>query len=278
MGDVISDFDGDGSNDDYNKYKIKCIPADCVDDNGRKNQAPSIWNQNVAMRVLNHFNWGNPDANGDNGYNAFRWSNNPFYRIKSKCLAPPAEPSTKEPEDENISLGIGWYGHPYKSDHRYSIFSFLELVPEGMIVHKATGRRFYIIHYGGEDVNKYIVLDYNSERDKFDVALQVNDNRSNPKIYTRDISRKDERQQWKIILQSDKKILTLKSLMNGRYLYMGLEPKTGDAQFSTIPLDNSVYRSEYPFNQLSDDHIRQSTTFSFISTFGTQMDVIDKAT
>lgn len=278
MGDIISQQKGEANNDDPNKYKIKCVPADCVEDNGRANQAARIWRQRVNMNILNHWDWGNPDANGDNGYNAFRVSGKPFYRIKPKCLSPPAEPSTKEPENENISIGIGWNGHPYKNDPRYSIFAFLGLVPEGMIVHQSTGRRFYIIHYGGEDVNKYIVLDYNAERDKFDSALQVDDNPSNPKINNRDISRKDQRQQWKIILQANKKYLTLKNIMNGRYLYMGLEPNTGNAQFSTIQLDNNAYRSEYPFNQLSDNDIKESTTFSFISTFGTQMDIIDKNT
>lgn len=284
MGDIISyqnPFSG-ANNDDPNKYKIKCIPADCVEDNGRRNKAARVWSKRKAWEpknfVLNHWDWGNFDANGDNGYNAFRWTDKPFYRIKPQCLAPPAEPSTKEPEDENIALGIGWNGHPYKADPRYSIFTFLGLVPEGMIVHQATGRRFYIIHYGGEDVNKYIVLDYNAKRDKFDSALQVEDNPSNPRVNTRNISRKDERQQWRITLQSNKKLLTLKNLMNGRYLYMGLEPKTGNPQFSTIPLDNGAYRSEYPFNSLSDNDVNQSTTFSFISTFGTQMDMIDKDT
>jgi len=282
MGDIISyqDPESGANNDDPNKYKIKCIPADCVEDNGMRNKAARVWSKRKAWEpknfVLNHWNWGNPDANGDNGYNAFRWTNKPFYRIKPQCLAPPAAPSTKDPEDENMAIGIGWYGHPYKTDPRYSIFSFLGLIPEGMIVHQATGRRFYIIHYGGEDVNKFIVLDYNAQRDKFDFALQVEDNPSNPRVNTRDISRKDERQQWRIILQTDKKLLTLKNLMNGRYLYIGLEPKTGNPQFSTIPLDNGVYRSEYPFNSLSDNEVRQSTTFSFISTFGAQMDIIDK--
>lgn len=277
MGDIISHQSG-GNNDDPNKHKIKCIPAECVEDNNRSQQATIVWNQNMPMKVLNHWNWGNNDANGENGYNAFRISNKPFYRIKSKCLAPSAAPSTKEPESENIALGIGWYGHPYKNDPRYSIFAFLGLVPEGMIIHQATGRRFYIIHYGGEDVNKYIVLEYNSERNKFDSALQVNDNPSNPKISIRDISRKDPRQQWQIILQSDKQYLTLKNIMNGRYLYMGLEPKTGNAQFSTILLDDKAYQTEYPFNQLNENQIKQSTTFSFISTFGTQMNIIDKST
>lgn len=275
MGDMISNvnlYQG-SNNDDPNKYKIKCVPADCVEDNNRAGQAPIIWRQNVLMRLLNHFNWGNYDANGDNGYNAFRWSDKPFYRIKPKCLSPPAAPSTKDPEDENIALGIGWYGHPYKTDPRYSIFAFLGLVPEGMIVHQSTGQRFYIIHYGGEDVNKYIVLNYNPEQDKFNSALQID---NNLQVNTRDISRKDERQQWQIKLQGDKKYLTLKNILNKRYLYIGLEPKTGNPEFSTIQLDNGAYHSEYPFNQLNDDQINQSTTFSFISTFGTQMDIIDK--
>lgn len=275
MGDIINYRTG-GSNDDLNKYKIKCVPKDCVENNNRGG-GWQVWGQNVSMRVLNHFNWGNIDANGDNGYNLFRMQGGQFNRIKEKCLTPPAEPSTKDPEDENIAIGNGWYGHPYKNDPRYSIFAFLGLVPEGMIVHKSTGRRFYIIHYGGEDVNKYIVLDYNIERDKFDSALQVDDNPSNPKVNYRDISRKDQRQQWQIILKEDKTNLTLKNITNTRYLYMGLEPNTGNSQFSTVQLDNGAYRSEYPFNQLTDSQINQSTTFSFISTFGTQMDIIDKA-
>jgi hypothetical protein len=218
------------------------------------------------------------NASADYGYNLMRVNNNkPFYRINPKCLAPPAAPSTKDPEDENIAIGIGWYGHPYKTDPRYSIFAFLGLVPEGMIVHKATGRRFYIIHYGGEDANKYIVLDYSPERDKFDAALQVSDNRGSASVITRNISRKDARQQWRIILQVDKKYLALKNIMNDRYLYMGLNSDNSNAEFSTIPLDNNAYRGEYPFNILNDEQASSGSTFTFISTFGTQMNVINNA-
>ena len=273
IGDIVN---GGGSNDDPNKYKIKCIPADCVEDNGKSRKATTIWYQNMPMKVLNHWNWRQTyEANGENGYNVFRMSGKPFYRIKSKCLVPQSAPSTKEPEDENIAIGIGWYGHPYKNDPRYSIFSFLGLVPEGMIVNKATGRRFYIIHYGGEDINKYIVLEYNSDRDKFDSALQVDDNINNPRINIRDISRTDKRQQWKIVLKENKKFLTLKNMLNNRYLYLGLEPERGNSQFSTIQLDNNAFKTEYPFSELTNNQIEESTTFSFISTFGTQMDIID---
>ena len=84
--------------------------------------------------------------------------------------------STKEVEPEFGDLGIGWHGHPYKLDPKYSIFSFLSLVPEGMIVHKGTGQRYYIVHYGGEDINIFNVLTYNKHTNKYNNALQINAN------------------------------------------------------------------------------------------------------
>ena len=71
--------------------------------------------------------------------------------------------------------------------------------------------------------------------------------------------------------------MTLKNILNNRYLYIGLNPDKGTPEFSTIPLDNSAYKNEYPFNQISDDHVKNGSTFTFISTFGTQMDIIDNA-
>lgn len=278
MGDVISQDNLSATNDDKNKYPIKCVPVDCVDYNNSSPLEYPAWGQHVLMQVLNSWTSGNYDANGDNGYNLFRMQGYPFYRIKEQCLAPPSAPSTKEPETEFSDLGVGWYGHPYKLDPRYSIFTFLNLVPEGMIVHKATGRRFYIIHYGGEEVNIYNVLEYSATTDKFDNGLQVDSNANGAKVVSRPLSRKDERQQWHIVLQTDKRFMKLKNLMNNKYLFMGLEPVMGDAQFSTIDFDFDNYKSNPAYSVLSYPQIQDNTTFSFISTFGTQMDIIDKVT
>jgi len=272
MGDIIGT-----SGDPIQGNQIKCIPIDCVEDNNRKNEAVTVWSHNTFNNVLNFFQWNNPDANGDNGYNLLRSSNNPFYRIKEQCLAPPSAPSTKDPEPEFSDLGIGWIGHPYKLDPKYSIFTFLNLVPEGMIVHKATGRRFYIIHYGGDEVNIYNVLDYSATSDKFDNGLQVDSNANGAKVVSRPLSRKDERQQWNIVLQTDKRFLKLKNIMNKKYLFLGLEPTQGDAQFSTIDFDFDNYKSNPIYSILSYSQIQDNTNFSFISTFGTQMDIIDNA-
>ena len=159
--------------------KIKCVPKDCVEP--INNDGNGLWEHARRWQfVINNY-WQKAKPSGGNGYNLFRTQNSaqPFYKIKDKCLAkppPPPPPSTKVVEPEFGDLGIGWHGHPYKLDPKYSIFSFLSLVPEGMIVHKGTGQRYYIIHYGGEDINVFNVLTHNKQTNKYDYALQINAN------------------------------------------------------------------------------------------------------
>jgi len=159
--------------------KIKCIPKDCVEP--ISNNGQGLWEHSRRWQfVINNY-WQNAKPSSGNGYNLFRTnsSRQPFYKIKDKCLEtppPPPPPSTKKVEPEFDDLGIGWHGHPYKLDPKYSIFSFLNLVPEGMIVHKGTGQRYYIIHYGGEDINIFNILTHNKQTNKYDNAIQLNTN------------------------------------------------------------------------------------------------------
>ena len=134
------------------------------------------------------------------------------------------------------------------------------------------------------------MLEYNQTTDKFDAGLQSNaltleitanmDININYglSVNIKSLSRKDPRQQWIIILQTDKKFLKLKNKENNKYLYIGLDPNNGNAQYSTIDLDN--YKNSQLsniYNQLTDDQINDNTTFTFISTFGTHLDVLDNA-
>ena len=161
--------------------EIKCVPKDCVEP--ITNEGYGLWESYGWQYVLNDYRMGNNEATGDNGYNLMRVqnSNQPFYKIKEKCLTVPKTnpPSTKEVDPKFSESGIGWNGHPYKLDPKYSIFSFLNLVPEGMIVNKATGQRFYITHYGGEDVNIYNILVYRKSTNKYNYALQISNNNVN---------------------------------------------------------------------------------------------------
>ena len=264
-----------------NGTNIKCVPEECVEDNARDDTFYDPWSQNGVVSVQNSWDRENKAATGDNGYNLMRGNNRkPLKRIKAECLRSTRIPQTKAPEAEYDALGVGWYGHPYKLDPRYSIFTFLGMVPEGMIVHKATGRRFYIVHYGGEEANIYNVLEYNDDVNKFESALQVNSDGLKPdQVNIRPISRKDSRQQWNIILDtSDKRFLKLKNVQNAKYLYVGLQPITGAAQFSTIDSDFNNYTNNPAFGNLSVDQVKENTVFTFISAFGTQMDIIDNST
>jgi hypothetical protein len=277
MGDVL--YQGSYTNGN----NIKCVPEECVENNARDDTffVPWPWGRNSRVNVQNTWNRENKAATGDNGYNLMRGNNRrPLKRIKAECLRSTRIPQTKAPEAEYDALGVGWYGHPYKLDPRYSIFTFLEMVPEGLIVHKGTGRRFYIIHYGGEEANIYNVLEYNDEVNKFESALQVNSDGVKPdQVNIRPISRKDPRQQWNIILDTnDKRFLKLKNVQNSKYLYVGLQPITGAAQFSTVDLDFNNYTTNPAFGNLSADQAAANTTFTFISAFGTQMDIIDNST
>jgi hypothetical protein len=259
---------------------VKCIPKDCVEEVKLKKQ--TTWRDGGWghwMTIITGW-WENQVPTAENNYNLFRNSKSklPYYKIKESCLIDSynQENITKELEPEFDKLGFGWYGHPYKLESKYSIFSFLGMVPEGMLVHQATGRRFYIIHYGGEEINLYLVLEYSEKNDDFTKALQVSDNDANSEVTIRDTSRKDPRQQWIIVLQSDKAFLKLKNVQNKRYLYIGLEPIRGDSQFSTIDLEFTNYRNSTIYNDVSDEYIEKATTFTFISTYGTQLNIIDR--
>ena len=315
------------------------------------------------INMLNR--WTNKELEPDytNGYNLMRGgeASIPWYKLKKSCLQKvpnrpfAAEPNLPSPQairevkPTNDDLGIGWYGHPYKLDPKYSIFSFLHLVPEGMIVNQGTGERFYIIHVEGDDVNIFNLLTYNNNTNKFDGALQVNIrnvpdpndrlipnnknytdnsdvylNANNPKIAkdtikctpvpgqwlpkceivkkgfdvvnidepvtdainysVTDIPKRiiitkldkfNKTQQWKIILNREKKLFKLQNLYNYTYLIATQEALEGIIEFSSIDVNN--YRNDPPFATLPEDEMHNRTNFSFIPSFGTNLDVVENA-
>ena len=286
---------------------------------------------------VNILNTGDNEPTYKNGYNLMRGSEtngtddtkygNPWYRIKKSCMvktpnrefAPlpkiPA-PGIKDVEDINADLGIGWYGHPYKLDPKYSIFSFLNLVPEGMIVNQGTGNRFYIVHTEGLDINLFNILTYNNNTAKFNGSLQINMNKiddpndtniPNNKTYKNNSSiptniydpsdvspepveydppkkrviitnldKTNINQQWKIILSTDKKLFKMKSMYDNTYLIITQEPSEGLFEFSSIDIDNNNYLNDPAFKDLDAVELANRTNFSFISSFGTQLDIIER--
>jgi hypothetical protein len=334
---------------------VKCLPTECVEQiapgpSHRDIRTPNQWN-----RFKKWFNWGkflpgysytwynnvnvlnsgDKDPNTKNGYNLMRGSEtngsgrngDPWYKIKKSCMvktpnreSPPLldipPPATKEVEDINADLGIGWYGHPYKLDPKYSIFSFLNLVPEGMIVNQGTGQRFYIVHTEGFDINLFNILTYNNNTAKFDGSLQINLNNINdpndlnlpnnknypnnsnipskivnpnepipepinfnppPKrVIITNLDKTNINQQWKIILSTDKKIFKMKSMYDDTYLIITQEPIEGLVEFSSINLDNNNYLNDPAFRDLDQTELNNRTSFTFIPSFGTHLDIIER--
>lgn len=97
------------------------------------------------------------------------------------------------------------------------------------------------------------------------------------RIIERPISKLDKRQQWEIIFHdTDKKIFKLRNIEKNTFLYLGQETKEGMAEFSTINLENEMYKYDPAYLAITANEIENKTDFSFISSFGTQMDIVDK--
>lgn len=335
--------------------QVKCLPTECVEEvvpghgsydgdesdplqwdrydrwyNPRRLRYSFTWYSSV--NTVGSWDRGDLDANYNKGYNLMRGSQaygnygNPWYKIKKSCLVktpnrafPPLPdippPSTKEVEEINADLGIGWYGHPYKLDPKYSIFTFLNIVPEGMIVNQGTAQRFYIVHTEGFDINLFNILTYNNNTSKFDGSLQINLNNINdpndynlpnnknypnnsnipprivdpneptpepvnfnpppPRVIITNLDKTNINQQWKIMLSDDKKRFKMKSMYDNTYLIITQEPREGLVEFSSINLDNNNYLNDPAFRDLDQNELNNRTNFTFISSFGPQLDIID---
>jgi hypothetical protein len=97
------------------------------------------------------------------------------------------------------------------------------------------------------------------------------------RIIERPISKLDKRQQWEIVFHDiNKKIFKLRNIEKNTFLYLGQEPKEGIPEFSTIKLENEMYKYDPAYVAITPNEIENKTDFSFISSFGTQMDIVDK--
>lgn len=97
-------------------------------------------------------------------------------------------------------LGIGWFGSPLKQNRKYSIFTYLGLMPEGIIVHRTSGRKFYIKHYGGIEPNKYVILLWNEKLKDYKNAITYQNNNT---CYIGILKLTDTRCQFKVILDKE---------------------------------------------------------------------------
>lgn len=131
-----------------------------------------------------------------------------FYKIKEKCYIQ-EDNIIKELDQQYLDLGFGWYGYPIKKYRKYSIFAYLGLMPEGILVHRKTGRKFYFKHYGGVEPNKFIVYMWNSKSKKYTNAIKATNNDT---VIVSPAKANDPRYQFKVdILKDNKSYFRLES-------------------------------------------------------------------
>jgi hypothetical protein len=144
------------------------------------------------------------DIQEDNSYDLVKVrtpdNNNPHhYKLKEKCYNPDKYP-IKDFDKKYEDLGFGWFGYPMKKYRKYSIFAYLGLMPEGIIVHNASGRKFYIKHYGGVEPNKFIIYMWSKEKQDFTNCITV---RNNTQCFIGKAKKTDPRCQFKVVLDKE---------------------------------------------------------------------------
>ena len=215
-----------------------------------------------------------------------------FYKINPKCLTTEDIP-VKQPEPEFTELGMGWFGHPYKTDRKYSVFAFLGIMPEGIIVHRQSGQRLYIRHYGGMEPNRFVILNWdssataneNGETDGFNQAIRA---KSASDVDIVELNLTDERQNWRVDTQ-DKTTgnFRLASVMFPRKflsLTTNVSNKTNFNKNATNtdleklrPPGVSVDKTRMTFGLVAaGTQPNPQTLFTNLPAFGTDTDILDE--
>jgi hypothetical protein len=192
---------------------IVCVPADCVEEVPAASEptwAYQFWNlfYRYGKNMVDLFTSKNPsDAynivrSGNSGNKGKRKPNlkgTKHYRLTPASIRPSYELDTaKSPDEQYSDLGIGWFGQPLKpTERKYSIFAYLGLMPEGIITHRASGRKLYIRHYGGVEPNRFVVINWNPAKNDYTEAVKAV---ASDKAVWSELAMSDDRQQWVVQL------------------------------------------------------------------------------
>ena len=157
-----------------------------------------------------------------------------FYRIKESCLLSKSGKKNKKVQPEFEEIGIGWYGNPINrpSEAKYSIFKFMNLVPEGRIESISSLLKLYIVHYGGNILNCYNIYTLNEVTGEYDLALDMGD-LERVGYYTirkRELNRGKKSQQWK--LEKTEDYIYFRSMTNNMLLASENDEIVGKYEFN----------------------------------------------
>jgi hypothetical protein len=197
----------------------------------------------------------------------------------------------KQPEPEFTELGMGWFGHPYKTDRKYSVFAFLGIMPEGIILHRQSGQRLYIRHYGGMEPNRFVILNWdpqNSNDDEsggFNQAIRA---KSSSDIDIVELNLTDERQNWRIdTLDKTTGNFRLASIMFPRKFLALTTNVSNKTNFNRNATNSDLEKLRPPGVSVDKTRMTLSlvssstppnpqTVFTNLPAFGTDTDILDE--
>jgi hypothetical protein len=220
---------GDVTHNSYqppNTNIVRCIPDDCVEivkDNTNFN-GQYVWADRGSGAKKDGSVWQIKDSQtdgignkrGEENYNLIRTVNAfsgwhaPFYKIKDKCLVSSIPP--KKNVEESDWIANTWHGEPERQE-KYSIFKFLNLVPEGIIQNYNTNHKYYFVSTNKE-ANSYIIKYQN----QFTKAIENLETLGKDKVWQNPDTNVDKiEQQWELIYTDDTNV-NIRSKATKQYL------------------------------------------------------------
>ena len=101
-----------------------------------------------------------------------------------------------------------------------------------------------MVHYGGADINKYVIIDSDVDTGLIDKGLKVSQDKSSNNVTTTKLSRSSDLQLWKMIKLSNKpNDINLASIYNNKYLTLMRDPNTGVDTLTLLdkPSQSSIF-------------------------------------
>lgn len=270
LGDVVTNFYSPNHPDKseflkYNKeVNIKCIPEECAQELKKSyvlDHKKKVWfvDNEVKQVVFNGevYTLGSGDEpSSRNAYNLFRADNmsyvdkkgkilktkgDSFYKIRINCSRGRQGTTTKPVDPDFERLGLGWYGTPANDNPKYSIYSFMGLIPEGMIEHNITKKRYYVVHYGGNEFNCFNIKVLNTTSGTYDSALETQSGTVDVRVTK--LKRRNKEQQWRAIKHDDNgdEVVYFQNVHNSKILrvkndkFMVADDKTSASYFTFTP-------------------------------------------
>ena len=207
-----------------NRNDFRCVPTECVERiSDTTHDGAYVWRDHGSgaeqdagiYSVPGARTDGHANSRSDQGYNLFRTTrgfhgnHDPFYKIKDECLKSHLPP--KKPHEGGDWVSHKWHGYPERNP-KYSIFTYLGLVPEGVIQNYETKHKYYFVT-SNKDPNNYFIKYYHKTLHKRG-NLETTGNSVRVNLTTN----RDKREQMWILEYTDPNRVLIKSKATGKYL------------------------------------------------------------